>query len=623
MADQNVAFGWPVALRKRVVVADELGAATTRTYELLTGGTWAKKELILPRLGADSAVLAVRMDCDKDRSLLLLDVNGKSIAHRFKEKRDYWHKGWKWIEVPVSYLRPGKNEFIFRAGDKGQWKLYLENSLLPNRSAKSVDAGQTWDYLRQGVHGSCDGEYIARLSLSQYAEQGVVTSPVIDLAQGLGNEGIASLAKAKKISLTSKGRTPAGTSITFLARAGSTPAYDPATWGHWAPPERAMVGKGKDALYLQWRAVLRSEKPNATPQLKSVALEADVDATQSPTAGRVKVVESRSFAIVRSSYPFAHQHYEEQRLGILREKWGLDKAVAGAKTEFDKILRLRRWARDAWVDGWNKGSILFVPPFDALVILELTQQNTSLGMCTHYSAVFTQACLAMGLNAKVVIIDSHCVAEVWSNEYGKWVIMDTAHDTNDKTKATGHYIRDGVPLNARELRDAYVQKRFEGIENVMDHRMEKPISLEDRLYHYRRFCTTLRNNFLRSIYPEEPEHGAMAYTYDGHVWYEDDWTPRLPQFSITSSRDADFHWSLNQAELHPHLTEKGGEVRVDVATETPNFSHFLVRSNDGEWRERPASFAWRLRRGRNELEVKPVNKFNVEGKASRLVVQYG
>ena len=70
------------------------------------------------------------------------------------------------------------------------------------------------------------------------------------------------------------------------------------------------------------------------------------------------------------------------------------------------------------------GEIDFCPPWDAMLILELTSRNLSLGMCTHYATVMSQCCAALGLNARTQIMRSHCINEVWSTDHQKWVAMD-------------------------------------------------------------------------------------------------------------------------------------------------------------------------------------------------------
>ena len=84
-------------------------------------------------------------------------------------------------------------------------------------------------------------------------------------------------------------------------------------------------------------------------------------------------------------------------------------------------------------------------------------------MCTHYASVFTQCCAALGFTARTQIMRSHCITEVWSNDYGKWVTMDPGGDSNDATKFTYHFERHGVPLSALEAHTAWVNDDLDDI----------------------------------------------------------------------------------------------------------------------------------------------------------------
>jgi hypothetical protein len=333
----------------------------------------------------------------------------------------------------------------------------------------------------------------------------------------------------------------------------------------------------------------------------------------------ISVSEFHNERIVRPSYTFAHQLADEPRLKILRERWRLDHVIQGGKTEFEKILRLKRWVRQQWENGWDHGTLQFVPPWDAMVVLELAGQKLSLGMCTHYSSTFVQCCLAVGITARSTIISCHCVAEVWSNDYKKWVMMDPGCDTDDGRKGTRHFERNGIPMSARELHQAYANKDYEGVVEIND--PEKfGGTLENNISLYRQFCATRRNNYLTSLLPEEPEHGAVSYTYDGHLWYNSIKEP-LPQFSSTSRREGDFHWTLNQTVIYLQQGEEPDTLDVLLDTVTPNFEMYLVQFDDGNWMEQSETFVWNLHKGQNTLRAKTRNAFGLLGIESTVSIE--
>lgn len=79
----------------------------------------------------------------------------------------------------------------------------------------------------------------------------------------------------------------------------------------------------------------------------------------------------------------------------------------------------------------------------------------------------------------------------------------------------------------------------------------------------------------------------------------------------------DSYWPLNQAELKFSPVSEG--LKVDVKTNTPNFAKYRYRINEGKWVDGEPGI-WKLKKGKNSLEVKPVNTFGVEGVPSRIVL---
>lgn len=64
------------------------------------------------------------------------------------------------------------------------------------------------------------------------------------------------------------------------------------------------------------------------------------------------------------------------------------------------------------------------------------------------------------------------------------------------------------------------------------------------------------------------------------------------------------------------LATVGHAVEVKVQTMTPNFRTFMARFDGGEWKPVGDTFKWTPHRGKTRLEVKAVNRFNVDGHVS-------
>ena len=103
-----------------------------------------------------------------------------------------------------------------------------------------------------------------------YRSSGTYTSPVFD-----GGSGFIT-----GITLTPSATTPAGTTITYETRTGTTATPD-SSWSDWQPVGADGTVASPSQRYLQYRAVLTTTDASATPMLSSVTVNFAVD-TQAP-----------------------------------------------------------------------------------------------------------------------------------------------------------------------------------------------------------------------------------------------------------------------------------------------------------------------------------------------------
>ncbi|MFQ6044488.1 MAG: hypothetical protein ACE5PV_26855, partial [Candidatus Poribacteria bacterium] len=333
-------------LVNRLLLCDELGGVTSRTFEIIQGDVQAKKIFTLDSADVEAAELVIRIE-GSEGSLLIVKVNGHQLKHQTIEENlsfqvehtdedrgqvdSYWSKGWEIVAVPVEYLREGENEVILSAGDDQAWRLYIDNGL-GGHSQKSIDSGKTWASEPLGHNDFCRGEYVIRLNLKRHAPSGWIESPSIDLfapfspfeRQIKGDQGdfsdspIAPRAKVKSIELGVDDDCPEGTNIEVFWRSGTTPSYRPDAWSCWKPANQE-INPLDVHRFLQWWAVLTTKSPKFTPILKDVHDKAEFEVIQKvqPT---ISVSEFHNERIVRPSYTFAHQLADEPRLKILRER---------------------------------------------------------------------------------------------------------------------------------------------------------------------------------------------------------------------------------------------------------------------------------------------------------------
>jgi hypothetical protein len=598
-----------VTLRRGITIADELGKCNDRDREEISGQRIARKRFLVDRLSSGSVKLCPYLECDTSGGQIEICINGHLVTHTWQAERAYWTDRWTPIDVPADWLREGENDVVFRSMDASVWSLLIESSRQPDRSAVSEDGGQTWRNDDLGWNNGCDGEYMVRLWLDQYPDRASVESDVVDLLRD-ASRGIAASAADLTACFKVVAHTPDYTSAQLNARFGSTPTYSPQTWSAWAPVAAVSVD---DRRFGQWQVVLTSEDPGVSPVLRAVHLNTNVGERPG-----LRVVHRSEPALRRSSYRFSAGGHDDPRADRLRDRWHLDEVVRGSGSEWEAYLNLRQWVRNQWEDGWDTGEIDFCPPWDAMLILELTSRKLSLGMCTHYATVMSQCCAALGLNARTQIMKSHCINEVWSTDHQKWVAMDVGGDNDDETKFVYHFEREGVPLSAGECHNAWVSQEFD---NVTISPQPPPATgdrynVDKRLQLFERFMISMRTDELRSLEPGESEHGKGSYHYDGYLFWEDEKTEALPWFSNHTSRTSDLYWSVNETYIHLLDGSKPSSLEVLLESATPNLAGF-ERSKDGEsWVPCDAAFTWASATEGRCLKVRSVNHFGRPGVVS-------
>ncbi|NIA20524.1 MAG: hypothetical protein GWP05_00840 [Anaerolineaceae bacterium] len=594
--------------------------------EKIGGATIIKKVLHVQRPRAMAARLCVPRGVQ-------VEFNGRAIKTAANTR---------YPQIPVALLTQGDNEVVLSCpeGKSRRVKIATSEDILrnapqrsqrPRRSFKSTDGGKTWQPI--------NGEYMVRLHLVQYVEEGHFISPVIDLAAAPGDKGLLPApVTVQAVTLKSEAETPAGTSIGFTVRSGPCPVYEVARWSRWRAAGGAVP---QGHRYLQWKAVLRTTEATATPKLAGVTVRAEVSAEALPAwAAKVKVTAYHNEEIRYTSMPFANEDFKHPKLVALRKKYKLDQVVAGSKTEFEKLLKLRNWVTGQWkYDPPTEG----YPAWDADEILTLKR-----GFCVQYAIVYMQCLQSLGYNARFVfgyhpgIMGGHEVTEVWSNQYNKWILMDANGNL--------HYIDPTTkePLSMMEVHDRMTRayygdkkisrsNRPRGVRGAEDiatcRRMETSVEYSDpttrkkpRWPRYAKWALIRmmpRNNFYSQQYPL-PKTQGFAWDWTGYWVWEDARTPRsyATRYRNITGRRSDWLWTLNQVRFDAACGKKPGTVEIQMGTQTPNFETFLVNVDGKGWRPSGRAFQWRLHGGRNRLRMRTRNSAGVEGAISFLELDY-
>lgn len=260
-------------------------------------------------------------------------------------------------------------------------------------------------------------------------------------------------------------------------------------------------------------------------------------------------------------------------------------------------------------------------------------------MCIQQNLFFIGLCQAFGWQGRLVGVDGHEVAEVWSDDYGKWVYFDAFFPN--------HCLCDpktGEPLSMLELHERYLEYFYpdRSMDWATDYRLsadeihrrpDKPRVLRSSLtYHdqaeneYVGFINARilrilpRTNFFAKVHPRPVAHDGGGYYWDGYVSWYDARTPIRGQYARYTDRPRDLWPDLNT--VHVTATQGYGSDRLflEFETYTPNFKRLEVSVDGGQWKPVEDRWTWLLVPGKNVLLVRAVNTAESAGKSARIIV---
>ncbi|MGE4434171.1 MAG: transglutaminase-like domain-containing protein [Bacteroidales bacterium] len=143
-------------------------------------------------------------------------------------------------------------------------------------------------------------------------------------------------------------------------------------------------------------------------------------------------------------------------LDSLRATYALDQLIVEDSNDLQRIASVLDWTSQQWSHhGSNAPS-----KQDAWTILKEAREGKQF-RCVEYGIVASAALNAVGLKARVLGLKTrdvervmrgagHVVAEVYSDEWGKWIFLDPQFNVLP--------VLDGLPLNAVEFQQALVEK---------------------------------------------------------------------------------------------------------------------------------------------------------------------
>ena len=199
----------------------------------------------------------------------------------------------------------------------------------------------------------------------------------------------------------------------------------------------------------------------------------------------------------------------------LKEKYKLLEAVSSGKDEFNRQLLLKNWVHKTLPLGYNiKRNYR-----NTLEILEDVEDGQF--YCSHYALTFLQAGVALGWYIRKLGVDydheqgeeerHHGITDIWSNQHKKWFVVDAMHNL--------HFEKDGMPLNALEVRLEYLKNKAKDIAGVVGVNKKHLAYGKDSNYFW--FFILLRNNFFENSNMYNGKSLLWSDEFnDDKIWYK-------------------------------------------------------------------------------------------------------
>jgi hypothetical protein len=319
--------------------------------------------------------------------------------------------------------------------------------------------------------------------------------------------------------------------------------------------------------------------------------------------------------IVKSNYDFIPEHWKEAKLKELREAEKFKDLPA--KDQFDYYLKLCDWTHRQWKSS-NPDPY---PLCNAIDILADIRSGKTGGFCGQYSYVLADAMKSMGYFAVRYVElwsgeknEAHFVVEAWSDQHGKWVVLDPHQDIYYEFKA------DRTPANAHEIRESFLNKDNKVVaRSAGDSRAEAG---DLNMRYYANFAVSMRSDLMR-----HPRPLTVQDRFDMFVFFRDQRTrPQIYNntipYSQVTSRIEDIYFDCNCVRAEHRIDRKKNQVDFNFFTDGSaiNFKGFAVSLDQGQkWM--PVSgnqYSRPISRGPQTILVAPLSMADMLGTPTRI-----
>ncbi len=227
----------------------------------------------------------------------------------------------------------------------------------------------------------------------------------------------------------------------------------------------------------------------------------------------------------------AWESVDHPRVRSLRDL--LPRGARNGSDRYAQVRELSSWLASSWEHSGSARATAYTP-WDAETILAWGGSRRGhngerpIAMCVHYAVAFVSACQALRIPARCAILmgtpnsfEGHFVAEVWFDEYRKWVMVDPNCDAI--------LFRNGQPLSIEEIQalgdrlEPYVewgrgsryQRTFAHIRAFIRTSLLRGVCFRHR-------SVWPRTDFLSHPEFSPPGHGSVSYCETDLVWTEKD-----------------------------------------------------------------------------------------------------
>lgn len=296
--------------------------------------------------------------------------------------------------------------------------------------------------------------------------------------------------------------------------------------------------------------------------------------------------------------PFVYYKEIDSSLLVINQL-RIDTLLTNSPDEFTTIRKIGTWIGSLWDHGMGPlpGDVKYIKIQD---IVKLAS-NRNKYWC-EVAAVMTVKTFAH-LNWPSRLISAsqtgeffqHGIAEVWSNQHKKWILVDTDFNLI--------YLKDSTPLSAYEICHNYHTNKMERPEIIRLGTNKPSLQLIDVIPFYNYVSMDLRNDWeQRSLHRGSPSNGSLS------TW----WTFRdsLPGYYFpgkTINLEDKFNWQINRVTFTPGKVINSNNSRclqIYVHTYSPYFKNFEIKIDSTSWTSSDSIINWKITNGKHIFKAK-------------------